>query len=63
MDVALDEDTLRGVRIEASGRYGADLTAAATRARALTTAVVSDVVGRAEDPLVPIDVVVTDVHR
>jgi hypothetical protein len=58
--VALDEQTLRAVRIEVSGRYGADLAATATQARTLAAAVINEVIGVEG---VDIDIVVTDVHR
>ncbi|MCV7074150.1 hypothetical protein H7H73_31600 [Mycobacterium rufum] len=58
--VALDEKTLRAVRIEVSGRYGADLSATAAQARTLAAGVIAEVLGT-ED--VDIDIVVSDVHR
>lgn len=58
--VALDEKTLRAVRIEVSGRYGADLAATAAQARTLAAAVINEVIGVDG---VDIDIVVTDVHR
>lgn len=58
--VALDEKTLSAVRIEVSGRYGADLAATAARARTVAAAVVSEILGTQG---VDIDIVVTDVHR
>ncbi|KMO72458.1 hypothetical protein BST22_00065 [Mycolicibacterium chubuense] len=58
--VALDEQTLRAVRIEVSGRYGADLAATAAQARTLAAAVINEVIGVEG---VDIDIVVTDVHR
>lgn len=58
--VALDETTLRAVRIEVSGRYGADLAATAAQARTLAAAVINEVIGVEG---VAIDIVVTDVHR
>lgn len=63
IDVTLDEDVLRTVSIEVSGRFGADLGAVAARVRALAAAVVEDVVGRFDDHDVAIDVTVGDVHR
>jgi hypothetical protein len=58
--VALEEKTLRAVRIEVSGRYGADLTGTADRARTLATGVIAEILGTEG---VDIDIVVTDVHR
>ena len=63
IDVTLDEDVLRTVDIEVSGRFGADLGAAAERVRALTATIVADVVGRFDDHDVAIDVIVGDIHR
>lgn len=58
--VALDEKTLRAVRIDVSGRFGADLSATAARARALAAGVIAEVLGTEG---VDIDIVVSDVHR
>ncbi|KRE27487.1 hypothetical protein ASG82_13860 [Mycobacterium sp. Soil538] len=60
VEVALDGKTLRAVRIEVSGRYGADLSATAAQARMVAAAVISDVLGVEG---VDVDIVVTDVHR
>ena len=61
IDVMLDETTLHGVRLELVGRYGADLNATAQRALAGCARVVDEVVG--DTSAIPIEVVVTDVHR
>lgn len=58
--VALDEKTLRAVRIEVSGRYGADLSATAAQARTLAAGVIAEILGTEG---VAIDIVVSDVHR
>lgn len=63
IDVTLDEDVLRTVSIEVSGRFGTDLNAAAARVRAIAATVVEDVVGHVDDHDVVIDVTVGDVHR
>lgn len=60
VDVVLDGETLRAVRIDVSGRYRSDLPAAATRIRARALAVVEDTIGRDD---VEVSVTVTDVHR
>ncbi len=58
--VALDDKTLRAVRIEVSARYGADLTATADRARTLAAGVIAEILGTEG---VDVDIVVADVHR
>ena len=59
--VALDEKTLRAVRIEVSALYGTDLAVLADHVRTQALAVIRDVVGDATD--VDVDVAITDVHR
>lgn len=59
VEVELDGENLRAVRIEVSGRYGSDLTRSAERVRALAETVVAETTGHAAD----VSVVVTDVHR
>jgi hypothetical protein len=59
--VTLQDKTLRGVRVELSGRYGADLVAGTAQARDLVSAVIAQVVGTADG--VDVDIAVTDVYR
>jgi len=59
--VTLLDKTLRGVRVELSGRYGADLVAATARARTLVTAAIVEIVGDAGT--LDVDIAVTDIHR
>ncbi|MCG7596944.1 hypothetical protein ACXYX3_01295 [Mycobacterium sp. C3-094] len=59
--VSVEDAVLREVRIEVSGRYGADLAAAAEGVRRQAVAVITDVIGDAAG--VAIDVAITDVHR
>ncbi|MET0475669.1 MAG: hypothetical protein ABW001_13650 [Mycobacterium sp.] len=61
IDVVVEETAVRGVRLELSGRYDADLNAAARRALAGCARVVDEVIG--DVPTIPVEVVVTDVHR
>jgi hypothetical protein len=61
IEVAVDGTSLLGMRVELTGRYGADLNAAARRALASCARVVDEVIGEVET--IPIEVVVTDVHR
>ena len=61
VEVAVDGTSVLAVRVELTGRYDADLNAAADRALVACVRVVDDVIGSVE--AVPIDVVVTDVHR
>lgn len=56
-----DDGVLQRVSIFISGRYGADLTAAAGRVRRRAAAVVADVLGPSRVPEVEVEV--TDVHR
>ena len=58
--VTLDDEILRGVRVDISGRFGADLIATADRIREIVVAIVAEVAGR-DDVEISIDVV--DVHR
>lgn len=60
IDITSEDAVLQKVLITLSGRYGADLSTAATRARAIAAAVVDDVVGRRPDA--EITVTVQDVH-
>lgn len=59
--VTVDDKTLRAVRIEVSGRYGADLAVTAQGVRAQAVAAIAEVVGDATD--VEVDIAITDVHR
>ena len=61
IDVTVDDMTVRGLRLELTGRYGADLNVVAQRALALCASTLDEVTGDAA--AIPIDVVVTDVHR
>ena len=56
----IDDEELRAVRIEVSGRYGTALPAAADRVRDTARAVVADLTGRDD---VDVSVTVVDVHR
>ena len=56
-----DDGVLQRLSIFISGRYGADLTAAAGRVRQRAAAVVADVLGPSRVPEVEIEV--TDIHR
>lgn len=59
--VMVDDAALRAVRIEVSGRYGADLAATAERVRTQAVAAITEVVGDVVG--VEIDIAITDVHR
>lgn len=59
VDVVLDGETLRSVRVEVGGRFGSDLRGAAERVRVLTEAAVAEAVGHDAD----VAVAVTEVHR
>jgi hypothetical protein len=61
VDVVSAETTLHGVAVRVTGRYGADLRAAASRAERACRAVVADVVGT--DVGVTISVTVADLQR
>lgn len=61
IDVVADEMTFVAMRVELTGRYDADLNAVARRVLAVCTRVLDEVIGDAAS--IPIEVVVTDVHR
>ncbi|MBX7449248.1 hypothetical protein GR927_14720 [Mycolicibacterium sp. 3033] len=61
ISVSVDDAVLQEVRIEVSGRYGADLKATARAVRREAVAVIAEVIGDASG--VEIDVAITDVHR
>ena len=58
--VEIDDETLRAVRIEISGRFGTALPAAADRVRDTAGTVIVELTGRAD---VEVSVTVVDVHR
>ena len=61
IDVLADEMTVVAMRVELTGRYDADLNAVARRVLAVSTRAMDEAIGNAS--AVPIEVVVTDVHR
>jgi hypothetical protein len=61
IEVTLDGMSVRAVLVELTGRYDADLNAAARRALLGCERVVDEVIGTVGT--IPIEVVVTDVHR
>jgi hypothetical protein len=59
IDVRVEDADLRSVRIELTGRYGADLNAAAQRVHTVCQHVLADAVGHAEP--IPVEIVLNDV--
>ena len=59
VEVEIEGENLRAVRIEVSGRYGSDLARAAARVRALAETVVAETTGQDAD----VTITVIDVHR
>ena len=59
VEVEIEGENLRAVRVEVSGRYGSDLARAAERVRALAETVVAETTGQDAD----VTITVIDVHR
>ena len=55
------DGSLRGVRIEVTGSYGAELPALAERIRMTAAEIIGELLGPAANPSSPIDVTISDV--